>query len=347
MDRKAWRMIPKAGSIDNLTDNVDLKLVEEELIPPEENEVTVEIRAIGLNFADIFTLFGLYGATPKGSFVPGLEYSGIVKEIGKGVTTCKPGDKVMGTTKFGAYTTYLNIDHDYLSPLPVEWSFEEGAAFVVQALTAYYALVKLGDIQKEYTVLIHSAAGGVGILANRVAKKFGAYTIGTVSSDKKVDFLKQEGYDDVIVRGDDFRKQLETSLGNRDLNIALDSIGGKIFRDSFRMLAPEGRIIVYGSARYASTGKKPNILKILKNYYTRPKVDPQSLVEWNKSLMGFNLIHLYNKKKVMREALNELYALDIGKQYVGHTYTFDNLIDAISIFQTGRTMGKVVVTVDS
>ncbi|MFC2125053.1 zinc-binding dehydrogenase [Bacteroidota bacterium] len=341
MNRKAWRMIPKAGSINNLT------LVEEELVQPGEKEVTVEIKAIGLNFADIFTLFGLYGATPKGSFVPGLEYSGIVKEIGEGVSTCKPGDKVMGTTKFGAYTTHLNIEEDYLSPLPDDWSFEEGAAFVVQALTAYYALVRLADIQNGATVLIHSAAGGVGILANRVAKKFGAYTIGTVSSNKKVDFLKKEGYDDVIVRGENFRKQLKSSLGDRELNIVMDSIGGQIFRDSFRLLAPEGRIIVYGSARYASTGKKPNIIKILKNYYTRPKVDPQGMVEWNKSIMGFNLIHLYHKKNVFNQALSDLYKLNIGKQFVGHTYTFENLKDAISMFQTGRTMGKVVVTVEN
>ena len=241
MNRKAWRMIPKAGSIDNL------KLVDEELAQPGEKEVTVEIKAIGLNFADIFTLFGLYGATPKGSFVPGLEYSGIVKETGKEVSIWKPGDKVMGTTRFGAYTTHINISEDYLTPLPDGWSYEEGSAFVVQALTAYYALVKLGDIQKGSTVLIHSAAGGVGILANRVAKKFDAYTIGTVSSNKKVDFLKKEGYDDVIIRGKNFRQQLKSAVGDRELNIVLDSIGGQIFKDSFRVLAPAGRIVVYGS----------------------------------------------------------------------------------------------------
>ena len=97
-------MIPKAGSIDNL------KLVEEELEQPGDHEVTVEIKAIGLNFADIFTLFGLYGATPKGSFIPGLEYSGVVVDTGNEVTRFKEGDKVMGITRFGAYTTHINID---------------------------------------------------------------------------------------------------------------------------------------------------------------------------------------------------------------------------------------------
>jgi len=341
MNRKAWRMIPKSGSIDNL------KLVEEELPSPGDNEVTVKIKAIGLNFADVFTIFGLYQAAPKGSFVPGLEYSGIIKDVGPGVKNRKAGDKVMGISRFGAYTTHLNIEEDYVIPIPDDWSFEDGAAYLVQALTAYYALVKLGNIQKGYTVLIHSAAGGVGILANRIAKKFDAYTIGTVSSDKKIDLLKQEGYDDVIVRSKDFRSQLEGALGDRPLNIVMDSIGGKIFSASFRLLASEGRIIVYGSARYASPGKKPNIVKLLRNYYTRPKVDPQGLVNWNKSLMGFNLIYLYNKKGVLGETLNELDALDIGKQVVGHTYSFENLKDAITIFQSGQTTGKVVVQVKS
>ena len=332
-------MIPKAGSIENL------KLVDEELDRPGKREVTVEIKAIGLNFADIFTLFGLYGATPKGSFIPGLEYAGIVVDTGDGVTRYKSGDQVMGITKFGAYTTHINIEEDYLSLLPDGWSFEEGSAFLVQALTAYYAMVKLGNIQKGYTVLIHSAAGGVGIMANRIAKKFDAYTIGTVSTDRKVDFLKKEGYDDVIVRGENFREQLRNALGERDLNLVLDSIGGSIFKDSFRLLAPEGRIIVYGSARYASTGKKPNMFKLLKYYYTRPKIDPQGMVEWNKSIMGFNLIHLYHKKEVFRQALSELHEMNIGSQFVGHTYEFENLKDAIAIFQTGKTIGKVVVNV--
>ena len=86
--------------------------------------------------------------------------------------------------------------------------FEEGAAFIVQSLTAYYSLVELGNIKNNSTVLIHSAAGGVGIYANRIAKKFNAYTIGTVGSDKKIEFLKKEGYDDVIIRGNDFAEKL-------------------------------------------------------------------------------------------------------------------------------------------
>ena len=186
MKRKSYR-IKKAGSLGNL------KLVEEDFPKPTSYEVTIEVKAIGLNFADLFAIQGLYSATPKGSFVPGLEYSGVIINKGTDVTDFELNDKVMGVIGFGAYTTFLNIDHQYVQKLPDEWTFEEGAAFTVQSLTAYYALIELGNIKTNDTVLVHSAAGGVGIYANRIAKKFSAYTIGSVGSNMKVGFLKEEG----------------------------------------------------------------------------------------------------------------------------------------------------------
>jgi len=177
MDRQAYEL--KAGSIKNL------RLTEGETPPPAPGEVTVSVKAIGLNFADIFAIQGLYSATPKGNFIPGLEYSGVIENIGDNVEGFSKGDKIMGVTLFGAYSTRLNIDHRYVSPLPDQWDFEAGASFLVQALTAYYALVNLGNLQNGNTVLIHSAAGGVGIWANRIAKKIGAYTIGSVGSKSK------------------------------------------------------------------------------------------------------------------------------------------------------------------
>ena len=146
MERLVYR-INKAGSINNL------KLVTENLSDPAENEVTIQVKAIGLNFADIFAIQGLYSATPKESFVPGLEYSGIIIKKGNEVREFEIGDKVMGAIRFGAYTTYLNINKNYILKLPDSWSFEEGAAFTVQSLTAYYSLVELGNIKDQSTVL--------------------------------------------------------------------------------------------------------------------------------------------------------------------------------------------------
>jgi len=339
MERLAYR-INKAGSINNL------KLVTEDLPDPSENEVTVQVNAIGLNFADIFAIQGLYSATPKGSFVPGLEYSGIVIKKGKDVAEFEIGEKVMGAIRFGAYTNHLNINKDYLQKLPEGWSFTEGAAFTVQSLTAYYSLVDLGNIKNQSTILIHSAAGGVGLYANRIAKRFNAYTIGTVGSEKKIDLLKKEGYDKVIVRDDDFSKKLKESLGNRNLDIVLECIGGKIFAESFKQMSAGGRIIVYGAAQFSTGSSSPNYLKIFTKYLTRPKVDPLSLSDKNKSVMGFNLIYLWDKVELMKKYLKNILDMNLAKPLIGEVYEFEDLLNAIKKFQSGKTVGKVVVVID-
>ena len=338
MKRQSYQL--KAGNIGNL------KLVTSELPDPVGNEVTVAVKAVGLNFADIFAMFGLYSATPKGVFIPGLEYAGEVIKVGKDCTEYKVGDRIMGVTRFGGYTTHLNMDEGHILPLPSDWSFEEGAAYLVQVLTAFYGLRNLGAIRENYTILIHSAAGGVGILANRIAKKYGAYTIGTVGSDAKVDFIKKEGYDAAIVRNKrTFEKDLKAALDGRELNMVMECIGGSFFKDAYEILAPEGRVIFYGAARYASPGKRPNYFKVLYEHITRPRIDPQSMSEINKGILGFNLIYLYERVELMQSLIKELKDLDIGKPHVGHTFTFDKLIEAIELFQTGKTIGKVVVTV--
>ena len=322
-----------------------MDLVEEELADPAPGEVTIEVKAIGLNFADIFAIWGLYSATPEGEFVPGLEYAGVVARVGEGVTHLREGDAVMGVIRFGAYATHLNIDARYVLPLPPGWSFEQGAAYPVQVLTAYYALKELGAIRQGQTVLIHSAAGGVGIWANRIAKQYGAFTIGTVGSPQKLDFLRQEGYDKDIVRSGRFRTDLEVALAGQELHLIMECIGGKILKDGYDMLAPQGRMIVYGSARYASVGHRPNYLKLAWYYLTRPRIDPQRMIESNKGILGFNLIWLYHRVELLHQLLGELEKMDLGKPHVGHTFPWGQLKEAILLFQSGKTVGKVVVRV--
>lgn len=340
LERQVYRM-PKAGSIKNL------KLQKESLEDPKADEVCVKVKAIGLNFADIFAMQGLYSATPAGSFIPGLEYSGEIIAVGPGVEAWKPGDKVMGATKFGGYVSHINIHYRYVIPLPDDWSFEEGAGFLVQGLTAYYALTALGNLQKNMTVLIHSAAGGVGILANRICKKFEAYTIGTVGNPKKVDFLrKEEAYDEVIVRDNNFYEKLQTALGGRPLNLIMECIGGKILMQGWKAMASMGRMVVYGSASFSSHGPKPNYPKLFLKYLKRPKIDPLRLPTQNKSLMGFNLIYLYDQTDMMHNMLHELQALQLRPQHIGHVFSFEKMHDAIQLFQHGETIGKVVVKID-
>lgn len=323
-----------------------MKLVETTLPPAAPEEVSIAVKCIGLNFADVFAIWGLYSATPKGIFTPGLEYSGVVTAIGDQVKNLKVGDKVMGVTRFGAYATHLNIDQRYVVPVPESWSMEEGAGFLVQVLTAYYGLLELGNLKNENTVLIHSAAGGVGLLANRIAKRFGAYTIGSVGSSAKVDFLKQQGYDKVIVRSKNFDKDLKAALGDKDLNLIMECIGGKILKQGFEQLAPQGRMVIYGSARYAAPGDRPNYLKVLYQHFTRPKFDPQEMIHTNKAMLGFNLIWLYERAEIMHDVISKVQKLNLPPPHVGHVFNFKELPDAIRLFQKGQTIGKVVVRVD-
>ncbi|MDX1409366.1 MAG: zinc-binding dehydrogenase, partial [Saprospiraceae bacterium] len=237
MNRRTYRMNP--GNIENL------QISTEPLPAPAMGEVQVEVRAIGLNFADLYTVWGMYKAAPKEDFIPGLEYAGVIAEVGDGVTQWQAGDQVMGITRFGAYVDRLNIDAHYITRIPQTWSFTEGAAFLVQALTAYYGLIELARTQPGETVLIHSAAGGVGIQANRIARRLGAVTIGTVGRAEKLPLLEKEGYDKGIVRSKHFRRDLEAALDGRPLNVIMESIGGSILMDGFRTLAMEGRMVVF------------------------------------------------------------------------------------------------------
>ncbi|SIT78151.1 alcohol dehydrogenase catalytic domain-containing protein [Pontibacter indicus] len=339
IDRQVYRM-PKAGSIRNLA------LRPETLESPGPEEVCVRVRAIGLNFADIFAMQGLYSATPAGSFIPGLEFSGEIVAVGAEAGKWQVGDRVMGATKFGGYVTHINSHHRYVLPLPDEWSFEEGAGFLVQGLTAYYALTELGNLKPGMQVLIHSAAGGVGILANRICQRLGAHTIGTVGRPDKVDFLREhERYDDVILRNGDFYEKLMQRLQGRPLHLIMECIGGHILEQGWKALAPMGRMVVYGNASFSSHGSKPNYPRLFWKYLRRPKIDPLKLPGENKSLMGFNLIYLYEQTDLMHDLLQGLQALQLAPQHVGHTYAFTEMHEAIRLFQQGKSVGKVVVVV--
>ncbi len=337
MQRKSYRL--KAGNINNL------KLVTDELPDPGPNEVTLEVKAIGLNFADVSVVLGLYSATPKGEFTPGLEVSGVVAKVGSSVTTVRPGDRVMAVCRFGGYATHINMDAKYAMPIPNDWSFEEGAAYLVQVLTAYYALRPLGNLQAGQTVLIHSAAGGTGIFANRLAKRMGATTIGTVGSTAKLDLLRQEGVDFPIVRDENFFPNLDKILKDRELNLILETNNGKILMGDFKRLAPMGRSIVYSAADFITHGNRPNLLKIIWKFLRRPLIDPMKLTDGNRGMLGFNLIYLYEKSHLLHQYVQEIKELNIGKPRVGHVLTFDKLPDAVRLLQSGKTTGKLVVKI--
>ncbi len=336
MQRRSFR-ISKAGSINNL------KLVTENIDKPGPSEVCIEVKSIGLNFADVFTILGLYRAAPKEDFIPGLEFSGVIIEKGENVSGFELNDKVIGVIRFGAFTTHLNLDFRYLIKLPENWSFEEGASFIVQALTAYYALLPLGNLSQNQTVLIHSAAGGVGIYANRIAKKFSAYTIGTIGNKSKIELIESEGYDEIIIRNKNFKNELAQKLNGRQLDLIIDMVGGKYQKDSFDLLTTTGRLVAVGLSQFVSHSNTPNYLKLAIQYILMPRYHTLKLIESNKSILGFNLIWLYERVDLLRKMLDSIMDLNLEKPFVGKVFEFERLTDAIKLFQSGKTIGKIVV----
>lgn len=347
--REVWR-IDRAGSLDRLTRRT------EELPDPTAGQARIAVKAFGLNFADIFACLGLYSATPPGSFIPGLEFAGRVDAIGPAASTedersgIRTGDSVIGLTRFGGYATSVNASMRYLRRLPPGWSFAEGAALPAQALTAWYGLVRLGALERGHVVLVHSAAGGVGLNALAILAATGARPIATVGRASKREWLVQHrGLTpaQVIVRdrrcfGPDLDRAL-AAIGERGFNLVFDAVAGPYFTPAYDRLQPEGRLVVYGAADFMTRGARVNYARLAARYLRRPRLDPLRMVSDNRSVMGFNLIWLWDRPERLAEAYAALGALITAPPFIGRRFSFTEAPEAMRYLQSGDSIGKVVV----
>jgi NADPH:quinone reductase-like Zn-dependent oxidoreductase len=353
--REVWR-VRRAGSLDRLERHTDT------LPEPGPGEARVGVHAIGLNFADIFACLGLYSATPAGTFVPGLELAGVVEAIGPAVarpdTSGEPphaiqaGDRVIGLTCFGAFATAVNLGVGYLRPIPAGWSFAEGAAFPVQALTAWYGLAELGGLEPGDVVLVHSAAGGVGLNALAILATVGARVVATVGRPAKRDFLVERcglSPDQVIVRDrHHFGSQLDRALAALRLDgfdLVFDAVGGPFLRPAYERLRPEGRLVLYGAADFMPKRARPNYLRLALKYLLRPRLDPLQMIARNRSVMAFNLIWLWDHVERLSRAYDRLAHLVRRPPFVGRRFAFEEAPAALRYLQSGESIGKVVLEV--
>ena len=340
--RQIWQ-IPRAGDL------ARLQLVDDTLDGPADDCVTVRVVAAGLNFADVFACLGLYSATPSGPFVPGLEFAGIVEAVGSSVECWTNGQPVMGLTRFGGYATHVNIDARYLWPLPSGWSMEQGAGHLVTSLTAFYALRELGALQPEQLALVQSAAGGVGLAALALIERMGGEAIGTVGQAAKtaVTGLAAER---IIVRDSrNFGRQLDEALtaADRDgFDLVLDAIGGNTFWPVYNRVRPGGRLVTFGAADLMPSGRRPNYAKLGWQYWQRPKLDPLAMISDNRSVMGFNLIWLWDRVEQMRRLYTGLSTLQPPPPHIGRSFPFAQAPAALHYLQSGNSVGKVILTND-
>ncbi|MGY5123584.1 SDR family NAD(P)-dependent oxidoreductase [Streptomyces nigrescens] len=242
-DGRAWQLTSTAkGNLDALT------LVDSDRAcgPLAGHHVRIEVRAAGLNFRDVLSALDMY---PGDAGPMGLEGAGVIVEVGSGVTGLAPGDRVMGTFT-EAFGPLAVADHRAIVRIPDGWSFAEAAATPIVFLTAYYALVDLAGVQPGDTVLVNSAAGGVGMAAVQLATHLGAEVYGT-ASPAKWDALRELGLDDDHIASSrtlDFENEFLAATGGRGVDVVLDSLVGEFVDASLRLLPSGGRFIEMGKA---------------------------------------------------------------------------------------------------
>ena len=225
-----------------------LQWVEADVPQPAAGEVQVRHRAVGLNYIDTYHRSGLYPLPlPSGL---GQEAAGVVEAVGEGVIEFQPGDRVAyAGGPLGAYSELRNIDAQQLVKLPDSLSFEQGAALMMQGLTAQYLLRRTYRVQPGDTILIHAAAGGVGLIVCQWAKALGATVIGTVSSDEKAELARRHGCDHAIVSTrEKVSERVRVLTGGVGVNVVYDSIGKDTFLDSLACLRPLGMMVSFGNA---------------------------------------------------------------------------------------------------
>lgn len=236
---------------------------------PGAGEVLVDVYAASVNFPDLLVIGGTYQNLPPLPFVPGKDLAGVVAAVGEGVTTCRPGDRVMAQVEHGAYAERCVVPQQNCYVMPQRMSFDEGAAMGLVYLTAYFALLERGGYRPGETVLVNGAGGGVGLAAVQLAKALGATVVASVSSREKADVARAGGADHVVLTNvpdlrESFRKQVFDAVGRRGVDIVIDPVGGDVFDASLRALAWCGRIVVVGFAE----GRIPEIkagLVLVKN----------------------------------------------------------------------------------
>lgn len=313
---------------------------------PGAGELRIRVRAAGINFADVLARLGLYPDAPKPPLVVGYEVAGVVDGIGTGATGFADGDRVVALTRFGGYSDVVVVPATQAFHFPAELSDAEAAAIPVTYLTAALALYRMAALSAGETVLIHNAGGGVGIAATQLARLRRATVIGTASAFKH-DALRSFGVDHLIDYAHaDVTKEVRTITRGRGVDVILDPIGGSSFTSSYRMLAPLGRLVIFGLSAAAS-GERRNWWKAFRAWQATPRFDPLSLINTNRGVFGLNVGHLWDE----RAQLSSLMEMLLGELRAGHlrpvvakTFPLDRVAEAHRFIQARQNIGKVVLT---
>jgi NADPH:quinone reductase-like Zn-dependent oxidoreductase len=308
------------------------------------DQVLIRVRASGVNFADIAARLGVYPDAPPPPCVVGYEVAGTAEQVGPAVDGVKPGDRVLALTRFGGYAEAVAVPAAQVFAMPASLGFDAAAAIPVNYLTAVLMLRAFANVKEGERVLVHAAAGGVGMAAIQLCRQVGAEVIGTASASKHAR-LKEMGVAHCIdYRTEDFEDAVKRVTAGRGVDIALDATGA--FRKSYRCLAPLGRLVCFGLSQASST-MGPSRLRALLAVARLPWFHPISLMNDNKAVVGVNLGHLWDHIAMLRREMVGLLAdVDAGRiaPVVGATFPLVEAAKAHRYMQERQNVGKVVLT---
>ena len=312
-------------------------------------EVRITVRAAGINFADLMARSGIYPDAPSPPCVVGYEVAGEVESVGEGTDSYSVGDRVLAGTRFGGYAELVSVPADQVLPLPDALGFEQGAAFPVNYATAYAALVIMGGLKSGERLLIHAAAGGVGIAATQLAKGIGAEIFGTASASKH-DAIRTQGVAHPIdYRNLDFAEEAMRITGGVGLDLIIDAVGPSSFRKDYAILRPGGRLVMYGLSE-AQTGDRRDVAAVLRSLArmplaTMPWWKSLQVMNENKGVFGLNMLKWWDAEGLDRvlEPLSGGLAAGEFDPVVAESFPFERAADAHRFIADRRNIGKVVL----
>jgi NADPH2:quinone reductase len=321
----------RAVSVDRWMEPSELAVSE---VPEPEagaGALKIEVRAAGCNFFDILLIQGKYQVKPPFPFIPGTEIGGVVREVGEGVEGFAEGDRVFASPGFGGFAEVAVAPASGTYRLPADMSFAEGAALPIIYPTSYAGLVHRADLKPGEDLLVHAAAGGVGIAAVQIGKALGARVIATAGGADKLAIARNQGADEVIdYREEDFAERVMALTGGKGADVIYDSVGGDVFDRSLKCIAWNGRLLVIGFASGRIPEVKANRI-LLKNIAITG-------LHW-----GAHLAKDPARIPETFDALFELHAAGKIEPVIYKTYGLGEVSVALQDLASRKTYGKLII----
>lgn len=312
---------------------------------PRSGEVRIRVEASGINFADVLGRLGMYPDAPRLPYVPGYEVSGKIDLIGQGVPDFREGDAVFALTRFGGYSNVVCVPYKQVFKR-LEWmSAQDAAAIPLTYLTAYMMLVVMGSLHAGEKVLIHGAAGGVGLAALDICRILGAETFGTASPQKH-DYLLEHGLNYAIdYRNRDYEPVVMDLTGGKGVHLILDPLGGVHWPKNYRLLMPSGRLIHFGASSLAP-GKRRSLWSVFRGMVMVPFYTPLKLMNDNKAVIGVNLGRMWADAEIMQPWMKQIvtwYDEALFRPKIDSTFPFAEAAAAHHYIQDRQNIGKVLL----